>query len=180
MLTWPGLGDTKNVIKRKNLHGQAHNMHNFLQTHLEFPERPVAAVFGCGNPLLGDDGFGPAVIRDLEQKQCLPQGAFALDVGTAIRDYLFDYLLAEELRPKHLVVVDAVEFEGRAAGELFTIDPFDIPAKKIALEVSEAEIKKRLSKWSPPEPKISRGYLARYAKMVSSADSGAVVNQHLS
>ncbi|NOY64469.1 MAG: dihydroxy-acid dehydratase [Nitrospirae bacterium] len=51
----------------------------------------------------------------------------------------------------------------------------DIPSRSIELLVPEDEIKDRLSKWNPPEPKIKRGYLARYARMVSSAASGAVM-----
>jgi dihydroxy-acid dehydratase len=51
----------------------------------------------------------------------------------------------------------------------------DIPAKKLTLKVSENEIRERLSGWSPPPLKITRGYMARYARMVSSAAKGAVV-----
>lgn len=51
----------------------------------------------------------------------------------------------------------------------------DIPDKKITLKVSDEEIKKRLSKWTPPEPKITHGYMGRYSRMVSSASEGAVV-----
>ncbi len=51
----------------------------------------------------------------------------------------------------------------------------DIPAKTITLDLSEAKIAKRLSSWSRPEPKITHGYMARYAKQVSSADKGAVI-----
>ncbi len=50
----------------------------------------------------------------------------------------------------------------------------DIPAKKITLKVSDEEIAKRLSLWSKPKPKITHGYMARYAKMVSSASQGAI------
>jgi dihydroxy-acid dehydratase len=56
-------------------------------------------------------------------------------------------------------------------GDLISID---IPEKNITLKVSEKEIQNRLSKWSPPEPKITHGYMARYARMVSSASDGAV------
>ncbi|MBN1931972.1 MAG: dihydroxy-acid dehydratase [Desulfobacterales bacterium] len=59
-----------------------------------------------------------------------------------------------------------------AEGDLISID---IPAKKITLKLSDEEIKKRLSKWSPPVPKITHGYMARYSRMVSSASDGAVV-----
>ena len=59
-----------------------------------------------------------------------------------------------------------------AEGDLISID---IPAKKITLKLSDEEIKERLSKWSPPAPKITYGYMARYSRMVSSASDGAVV-----
>jgi len=57
-------------------------------------------------------------------------------------------------------------------GDLIAID---IPAKTLMLKVSDQEISDRLSKWSPPAPKITHGYMARYARMVSSASEGAVV-----
>jgi dihydroxy-acid dehydratase len=41
--------------------------------------------------------------------------------------------------------------------------------------VSNDEIKKRLSQWKPPKPKITKGYLSRYARMVSSAGKGAIM-----
>ncbi|MBF0377354.1 MAG: dihydroxy-acid dehydratase [Desulfamplus sp.] len=50
----------------------------------------------------------------------------------------------------------------------------DIPVKSIELLVSDEEIKRRLSKWIRPEPKIKTGYMARYAKQVTSAGNGAV------
>jgi dihydroxy-acid dehydratase len=51
----------------------------------------------------------------------------------------------------------------------------DIPGKKLNLKVSDGEIDQRLSGWRAPEPKIKHGYMARYAKQVSSASKGAVV-----
>jgi dihydroxy-acid dehydratase len=51
----------------------------------------------------------------------------------------------------------------------------DIPGKTLTLKVAEDEIRQRLSQWTPPPPRIDRGYMARYAKSVSSASSGAVV-----
>ncbi|CAN2040662.1 Dihydroxy-acid dehydratase [Candidatus Magnetomoraceae bacterium gMMP-15] len=51
----------------------------------------------------------------------------------------------------------------------------DIPAKKINLKLSDKEVKQRLSTWQRPEAKITKGYMGRYAKMVSSADKGAVL-----
>ncbi len=89
------------------------------------------AVFGCGNILLGDDGFGPEVIAELMSQGSLPPHVRVEDVGTGIREFLLDYLLAPDLAPEHLIIVDAVDFEGRYPGEVFCITPDVIPAKKI-------------------------------------------------
>jgi dihydroxy-acid dehydratase len=53
----------------------------------------------------------------------------------------------------------------------------DIPKKSIDIILSKDEIKKRLSLWRPPKPKIKKGYLLRYSKAVSSAGKGAVMLQ---
>ncbi len=52
----------------------------------------------------------------------------------------------------------------------------DIPACKIELKVSDEELAKRRAAWVCPEPKVTTGYLARYAKLVSSADKGAILS----
>ena len=51
----------------------------------------------------------------------------------------------------------------------------DIPACEIALLVSDEELARRRAVWVCPEPKVKTGYLARYAKLVSSADQGAIL-----
>ncbi len=51
----------------------------------------------------------------------------------------------------------------------------DIPSRTLTLKLSNAEIKKRLAKWKPREPKIKSGWLARYAKVVTSANTGAIL-----
>jgi dihydroxy-acid dehydratase len=51
----------------------------------------------------------------------------------------------------------------------------DIPARRIELLVSEEEVRSRMNSWTPPEPKVKHGYLARYAKLVTSASTGAVL-----
>jgi len=56
-------------------------------------------------------------------------------------------------------------------GDLISID---IPARRITLEVDEAELERRRANWSPPEPKIKEGYALRYARMVTSGATGAV------
>ena len=52
----------------------------------------------------------------------------------------------------------------------------DIPGHSITLLVDNAELARRKAAWVCPEPKIRTGYLARYAKLVSSADKGAILD----
>ena len=51
----------------------------------------------------------------------------------------------------------------------------DIPNRTVDLLVSEEELAKRKANWTPKTPDITTGYLARYAKLVSSANEGAVL-----
>ena len=57
-------------------------------------------------------------------------------------------------------------------GDIITLD---IDNYKIKLEVSDEELEKRRAEWKAPPPKVSSGYLARYARFVSSADKGAIL-----
>ena len=57
-------------------------------------------------------------------------------------------------------------------GDLITLD---INNYKITLDVSDEELARRKSEWKPLPPKVTSGYLARYAKLVSSADKGAIL-----
>ncbi len=51
----------------------------------------------------------------------------------------------------------------------------DIPGKSITLDVDDAELAGRRAAWQAPAPRITGGYMARYAKLVSSAAQGAIV-----
>jgi dihydroxy-acid dehydratase len=57
-------------------------------------------------------------------------------------------------------------------GDIISID---IPAKKIEIKVDDTELARRQQKWQPPQPKITTGYVARYAKLVTSGSTGAVL-----
>mgnify|MGYP005748831341 CR=1 FL=1 len=57
-------------------------------------------------------------------------------------------------------------------GDIISID---IDANKLELKVSDEELAKRKAEWKPREPKVTTGYLARYASLVTSADKGAVL-----
>ena len=51
----------------------------------------------------------------------------------------------------------------------------DIPNCSLQLDVSDEVLDKRRSKWQPREPKITTGYLARYASLVTSGNRGAIL-----
>lgn len=57
-------------------------------------------------------------------------------------------------------------------GDLISIN---IPQRSLQLLVSDEELEKRRRTWVRPEPRVKSGYLARYAKLVSSANKGAVL-----
>jgi dihydroxy-acid dehydratase len=57
-------------------------------------------------------------------------------------------------------------------GDSITVD---VDARTLILHVDDPELARRRSEWTAPEPRVSRGVLARYARVVSSASKGAVV-----
>jgi coenzyme F420 hydrogenase subunit delta len=94
----------------------------------ELFRKPVI-IFGVGNILWGDDGFGPAVVEALNQRYQLPPEALALDVGTSIRDILFDLVLSDK-KPEKIFIIDGVEYPDRQPGEVFEIPVAGIPTIK--------------------------------------------------
>lgn len=70
--------------------------------------------------------------------------------------------------------------EAAAGGPIALIEPgdlikIDIPGRTLTLEVSAAELETRRALWRRPVKDLGRGFLARYASMVSSADQGAIL-----
>ncbi len=70
--------------------------------------------------------------------------------------------------------------EAAAGGPIALVqngDPIviDLPNRKLVLEVDEAELARRREQWRPPKPKFTNGWLARYAALVTSANTGAVL-----
>ena len=51
----------------------------------------------------------------------------------------------------------------------------DIPNNRISVKLSDEELTERKKAWKPPKPRITKGYLAKYASMATSADTGAVL-----
>jgi len=134
----PGLGSLNNqdrvipifclhpIAKPCNSDNIMHISHN---THLKTTTPPVV-IFGCGNILLGDDGFGPAVIEALQLLN-LPETISTIDAGTGIREYLLDYLMLPTLRPQLLIIVDAGYRQDMTPGQVLECEATAIPAQKI-------------------------------------------------
>jgi dihydroxy-acid dehydratase len=51
---------------------------------------------------------------------------------------------------------------------------FDIPKRTLSVQLTAAELQKRLASWKAPAPRFTRGVMAKYALLVSSASLGAV------
>jgi dihydroxy-acid dehydratase len=70
--------------------------------------------------------------------------------------------------------------EAAAGGPIALIEPgdlieIDIPERRLSLLVADDELAQRRTRWQPRRKNLGRGYLARYASMVTSADEGAVL-----
>ena len=85
-----------------------------------FPEIVIA---GCGNPLFADDGFGPAVIEEM-QKLTLPDNVAIIDAGLGGPHFIFTLL--DPAVTKKLVIVDIADF-GAEPGSIAKFRVEDLP-----------------------------------------------------
>ncbi|HEY9059145.1 MAG TPA: dihydroxy-acid dehydratase [Pseudobacteroides sp.] len=74
---------------------------------------------------------------------------------------------------------EAMEGGPIAAVEEGDIISIDIVNGKLDVDLSDEEIANRLKDWTAPAPKITKGYLGRYSKLVSSASTGAVLSKNV-
>jgi len=84
---------------------------------------PEIVIAGCGNPLFADDGFGPAVIEEL-QKLMLPDNVGVVDAGLGGPHFIFTLLDPEVTRK--LVIIDIADF-GEKPGTLAKFRVEDLP-----------------------------------------------------
>lgn len=99
-----------------------------------------AVVLGIGNPLLGDDGFGVEVARQLKEARALDASLNDLWEGIEIVDggsqglYLLPYLQGRT----HIIVADAITFGGKP-GETIKLDAAQVPAR-LQVKMSEHQV----------------------------------------
>lgn len=84
---------------------------------------PEIVIAGCGNPLFADDGFGPAVIEEL-QKLTLPDNVKVVDAGLGGPHFIFTLLDPEVT--KKLVIVDIADY-GAEPGSITKLRVEDLP-----------------------------------------------------
>lgn len=84
---------------------------------------PEIVVAGCGNPLFADDGFGPAVIEEL-QKLTLPDNVLIVDAGLGGPHFIFTLLDPEVT--KQLVIIDIADY-GAEPGSITKLRVEDLP-----------------------------------------------------
>jgi dihydroxy-acid dehydratase len=80
----------------------------------------------------------------------------------------------------HGACICHVSPEAAAGGPIGLLKPgdrirIDIEARRLDVELSEAELAARRAAWRPPAPRVTNGWLARYAKFVTSGSQGAVL-----
>jgi coenzyme F420 hydrogenase subunit delta len=80
-------------------------------------------IAGCGNPLFGDDGFGPAVAEEL-QIFSIPAHVMAIDAGTSAPELVFP--LIDPVVTKKIIIIDIVDF-GAEPGSIVLLRPGDFP-----------------------------------------------------
>jgi dihydroxy-acid dehydratase len=113
--------------------------------------------------------------------------------GPGMREMVMTtWLLVDLGLDRSVAIVTDGRFSGTSGGpcvghlvpEAMTGDPIavlrdgdiidiDISSRTLSVELSDEEIRQRLASWKPPEPKVTRGYLAHFAKYATSADKGA-------
>ena len=104
------------------------NQHKLNTGFSDIPDKNIL-VFGCGNILFGDDGFGPRVAEELLENYHLTRNVEVVNAGTSIRNLLFDIALSEK-KPEKIIIIDAID-AGKIPGEIFELPIDEIPVKKI-------------------------------------------------
>ena len=128
----------------------------------------------------GDEGKGKMIDFLTESADVVARGQGGNNAGHTViangKKYILHLVPSGILWPDKLCVIgNGVVLDPIGLVEEGHLIAIDIPAHTITLKVDEATLAARKAKWVCPEPKIKTGYLARYAKLVSSADRGAIL-----
>ena len=129
----------------------------------------------------GDEGKGKMIDFLTESADVVARGQGGNNAGHTViangKKYILHLVPSGILWPDKLCVIgNGVVLDPIGLVEEGDLISIDIPNCSIELEVSDEELAKRKAAWVCPEPRVKTGYLARYAKMVTSADKGAILD----
>ena len=98
-------------------------------------DAPRTLVMGIGNPLMGDEGFGPRVVEALLSRYSFPDDVSVIDAGTM--GFTILNLFAEADR---ILVIDALESTGHEPGTLVRLSPEDMAPNQIMHSLHDARL----------------------------------------
>ncbi len=157
--------------------------------HAKMSHRGPAKVFDCeeeafGAVQRGEIVSGDVVVIRYEGPQGGPGmremlGVTSAIVGAGLGDSVALLTDGRFSGATHGLMAGHVAPEAAKGGPIAAIRTgdmihLDITERRLDVELSEMEIQKRLSAWTPPSPRYATGVMAKYAKLVSSASKGAV------
>jgi dihydroxy-acid dehydratase len=157
--------------------------------HAKMSHRGPAKVFDCeeeafGAVQRGEIVSGDVVVIRYEGPQGGPGmremlGVTSAIVGAGLGDSVALLTDGRFSGATHGLMAGHVAPEAAKGGPIAAIRTgdmihLDIAERRLDVELSEMEIQKRLSEWTPPSPRYATGVMAKYAKLVSSASKGAV------
>ena len=97
-------------------------------------KKPKTLILGLGNPILCDDGVGPAVARELEQR-LEPQEATVIEAslgGLNLLDLLVGY--------EKVIIIDAIKTEGGRPGQIHRLDPSSLRTTRYSSSVHDVDL----------------------------------------
>ena len=157
--------------------------------HKKLTHRGPAKVFDCEEEAFaavqrGEIGDGDVVVIRYEGPQGGPGmremlGVTSAIVGAGLGETVALLTDGRFSGATHGMMAGHVAPEAARGGPIAAVQngdmiTFDITARRLDMELSEDEVKKRLQEWQPPKPRYASGVMAKYARQVSSAAEGAV------
>lgn len=105
-------------------------------------------IIGCGNPLFGDDGFGPEFVRKMKQEKIEDrfQSIAVIDCGTGLSPFL-NLINSSDHKIKNLYLVDCANFNGNP-GDIIILDGKEISSEDFIKSSHNMNIPHEINKFS--------------------------------
>lgn len=114
---------------------------------MEYLEKETL-ILGCGNPLFGDDGFGPEFIKKLKDEEIenLYNNLAVIDCGSGISPFL-NLINSSNHKIKNLYIVDCGDFNGKI-GDVLILDGKEIASEEFIKSSHSMNIPHEINKFS--------------------------------